>query len=220
MRGLRLSSQPIKIATSYTFLKYKMQTNIIENLSKIISKLPGMGPRVAKRVVLHLAANKEKTLLPLIENLLALNEKIHNCETCGNLDEGRVCGICNNHNRDQSVICVVEEVADLWAIERAENYKGRYHILGGKLSAISGVSIEDLNLEKLFSRLRNSEVKEVIIATSATIDGQTTAHFLAEGLKDFNVKVTRLAYGIPVGSELDYLDEGTISIAFKTRAEF
>lgn len=197
-----------------------MQTNIIENLSKIISKLPGMGPRVAKRVVLHLAGNKEKTLLPLIENLQALFDKIHNCEICGNLDEGRVCGICSNNNRDEKLICIVEEVADLWAIERAENYKGRYHILGGKLSAISGINIEDLNLEQLFRRLRNSEVKEVIIATSATIDGQTTAHFLSESLKDFEVKVTRLAHGIPVGSELDYLDEGTISIAFKTRAEF
>lgn len=197
-----------------------MQTNIIENLSKIISKLPGMGPRVAKRVVLHLAGNKEKTLLPLIENLQALFDKIHNCEICGNLDEGRVCGICSNNNRDEKLICIVEEVADLWAIERAENYKGRYHILGGKLSAISGINIEDLNLEQLFKRLRNSEVKEVIIATSATIDGQTTAHFLSESLKDFEVKVTRLAHGIPVGSELDYLDEGTISIAFKTRAEF
>ncbi len=197
-----------------------MQINIIENLSKIIARLPGMGPRVAKRVVLHLAANKEKILLPLIENLQALNDKIHNCENCGNLDEGRLCGICLNPSRDQSIICVIEEVADLWAIERAENYKGHYHILGGKLSAISGVNIEDLKLEPLFSRLKNSAVKEIIIATSATIDGQTTAHFIAENLKDFNVKVTRLAYGIPVGSELDYLDEGTISIAFKTRSEF
>jgi recombination protein RecR len=111
-------------------------------------------------------------------------------------------------------------VADLWAIERAENYRGKYHILGGNLSAISGKTIEDLNLEKLYSRLKDSDVAEVIIATSATIDGQTTAHFLAENLKEFNVKVTRLAHGIPVGSELDYLDEGTITIAFKTRAEF
>lgn len=197
-----------------------MSVNIIENLSKIIARLPGMGPRVAKRVVLHLAANKEKILLPLIENLQSLNDHIHNCDICGNLDEGRVCGICSNPNRDQSLICIVEEVADLWAIERAENYKGRYHILGGKLSAISGISIEDLKLEPLFKRLKEEEVKEVIIATSATLDGQTTAHFLSESFKDFNVKVTRLAYGIPVGSELDYLDEGTINIAFKTRAEF
>lgn len=197
-----------------------MQKNIIENLSKIIAKLPGMGPRIAKRIVLNLANNKEKTLLPLIENLQALNDKIHNCEICGNLDEGKICGVCANQNRDNSLVCIVEEVADLWAVERAENYRGKYHVLGGNLSAISGKTIEDLNLDALYSRLKKGEVKEVIIATSATIDGQTTAHFLAENLKDFNVKTTRLAYGLPVGSELDYLDEGTISIAFKTRSEF
>lgn len=196
-----------------------MEENLIENLSKIISKLPGLGPRAAKRVVLNLANNKDKTLLPLISALQNLYDKIHNCDICGNLDQGNVCKICSNQNRDESIICVVEEVADLWAIERAENYKGRYHILGGNLSAISGKSIEDLNLEKFYKRLKG-QVKEVIIATSATIDGQTTAHFIAENLKDFNVKTTRLAYGIPVGSELDYLDEGTISIALKTRSEF
>lgn len=201
-----------------------MEKNLIENLSKIISKLPGLGPRIAKRIVLNLANNKEKTLLPLIENLQALNDKIHNCEICGNLDEGAICKICSNINRDENLICIVEEVADLWAIERAENYRGRYHILGGNLSAISGKTIEDLNLNRLFSRLEKKQdqatTKEIIIATSATIDGQTTAHFLAESLKDFNVRVTRLTHGIPVGSELDYLDEGTIAIAFKTRSEF
>jgi recombination protein RecR len=197
-----------------------MQKNLIENLSKIIAKLPGMGPRIAKRIVLHLANNKEKTLLSLIENLQALNDKIHNCEICGNLDEGKICSICDNIGRDNSVICVIEEVADLWAIERAENYHGKYHVLGGNLSAISGKTIEDLNLENLYLRLKEGNTKEVIIATSATIDGQTTAHFLAENLKEFSVKTTRLAHGIPVGSELDYLDEGTISIAFKTRSEF
>lgn len=179
-----------------------------------------MGPRIAKRILLHLASNKEKTLLPLIENLQTLRDKIHNCETCGNLDEGRVCGICSNPNRDGSLVCVVEEVADLWAIERAENYRGKYHVLGGNLSAISGKGIEDLNLESLYLRLKSEKISEVIIATSATIDGQTTAHFIAENLKEFSVKITRLAHGIPIGSELDYLDEGTIAIAFKTRSEF
>lgn len=197
-----------------------MEQNLIENLSKIIAKLPNLGPRVAKRIILNLANNKEKTLLPLIENLKILNEKIHNCRICGNLDEGEICGICRNQNRDETIVCVVEEVADLWAIERAGNYKGRYHILGGALSAISGKTIEDLGLDKLHKRLKENIVKEIIIATSATIDGQTTAHFLAENLKEFPVKITRLAYGIPVGSELDYLDDGTISIAFKTRSEF
>ncbi len=196
-----------------------MQKNSIENLAKIIAKLPGMGPRIAKRIVLHLANNKEKTLLPLIENLQILNNKIHNCKICGNLDEGPICAICLSKNRDESLICVIEEVADLWAIERAENYRGKYHVLGGNLSAISGKTVEDLNLESLYLRLKTGGIKEVIIATSATIDGQTTAYFLAENLKEFNVKVTRLAHGIPIGSELDYLDEGTIAIAFKTRTE-
>lgn len=197
-----------------------MQKSLIENLSKIISKLPGMGPRIAKRIVLHLAQNKEKALLPLIENLAALRDKIHACENCGNLDEGHICAICANPNRDHSLICVVEEVADLWAIERAQNYRGTYHVLGGNLSAVSGKTVEDLNINSLQNRLEKAGINEVIIATSATIDGQTTAHFLAEIIKEFSIKTTRLAHGIPVGSELDYLDEGTIAIAFKTRSEF
>ncbi len=197
-----------------------MQKNLIENLSKIISRLPGMGPRIAKRIVLHLAINKEKILQPLLENLRALNEKIHECEICGNIDEGNICAICLSQNRDETLLCVVEEIADLWAVERAQNYRGKYHVLGGNLSAISGKTIQDLNLNSLYSRLEKGGIAEVIIATSATIDGQTTAHFLSENLKDFKIKITRLAYGIPVGSELDYLDEGTIAIAFKTRLEF
>lgn len=197
-----------------------MQQNLIEKISKLIAKLPGMGPRIAKRIVLHLANNKEKVLLPLIEALQSLNEQVHNCEICGNLDEGSVCGICSNQNRDDSIVCVVEEVADLWAIERGQDYKGKYHVLGGNLSAISGKSLEDLNLKSLYSRIKEGQIKEVIIATSATIDGQTTAHFISENLKEYKIRITRLAHGIPVGSELDYLDEGTISIAFKTRLEF
>jgi recombination protein RecR len=200
-----------------------MSANLIENLSRIIARLPGMGPRIAKRIVLHLAGNKEKNLIPLIAALQALNDHIHLCKTCHNLDEGEICSICLDQRRDSSIICVVEEIADLWAIERAENYRGKYHVLGGNLSAISGKSIEDLNIESLYQRLKadqKKEVREIIIATSATIDGQTTAHFIAEGLKQFPVKITRLAHGIPIGSELDYLDEGTISIAFKSRSEF
>ena len=201
-------------------------TNSIDNLSKIISKLPGLGPRIAKRIVLNLANNKEKTLLPLISSLQNLNDKIQNCEICNNLDEGLICQICLDEKRDKSVICVVEEVADLWAIERSGDFKGAYHILGGNLSAMSGKTIDDIDINGLFNRIKksqedkNPEVKEVIIATSATMDGQTTAHFLQESLTEFKLKVTRLAYGIPVGSELDYLDDGTISIAFKSRSEF
>lgn len=200
----------------------KMHHNIIDNLAKIISKLPGMGPRIAKRIVLHLANNKEKILLPLIKALEQLNEKIQHCKICDNLDEGEICQICLDPNRDDSLICVVEEVADLWAIERtndkSKNFQGKYHILGGNLSASSGKSIEDLNFDKLIDRIKNGKITEVIIATSATIDGQTTAHFLVEILKDFKVSISRLAHGIPVGSELDYLDEGTITIAMKTRS--
>lgn len=198
-----------------------MQQNPIDALSKIISKLPGLGPRVAKRIILNLANNKDKTLLPLIESLQSLHDNIKHCTICNNLDEGDICAICRNPNRDHSTVCVVEEVADLWAIERSGDYKGVYHILGGNLSAISGTSVEDLHLHSLFDKVKDStDIKEVIIATSATLDGQTTAHFILEGLKEFHVKTTRLAYGIPVGSELDYLDEGTISIAFKSRSEF
>lgn len=197
-----------------------MQQNLIENISKTIARLPGMGPRIAKRILLHLASNKEKTLIPLIENLQNLFAKIHSCKNCGNLDEGEICGICLNQNRNHKIICVIEEVADLWAIERAKTYQGLYHVLGGNLSAIAGKTVEDLNIKNLENRLRESEIEEVIIATSATIDGQTTAHFLAEILKEYSVKITKLAHGVPVGSELDYLDEGTISIAFNSRGEF
>lgn len=199
-----------------------MSKNLIENLSRIIARLPGMGPRIAKRVLLHLAGNKEKILLPLIHNLQELAEQIYHCEICGNLDEGKICGVCLSQNRDESLICIVEEVADLWAIERARSYFGKYHILGGNLSAIAGKTIADLNLDSLYRRLKQEDkkIKEVIIATSATIDGQTTAYFLSENLQEFGVKITRLGYGIPIGSELDYLDDGTIGIAFNSRREF
>lgn len=197
-----------------------MQKNIIDNLAKIIAKLPGMGPRIGKKIVLELASNKEKFLIPLIEYLNELNLKIHNCEKCGNIDEGRVCKICLDENRDKNILCVVEEVGDLWAIERSKNYHGRYHVLGGNLSAISGKTIEDLNFSSLIFRIKNENFAEIIIATGATIDGQNTAHYISDFLQEFNLKITRLGYGIPIGSEIDYLDEGTISIALKTRSKF
>lgn len=200
-----------------------MSQNFLENITKIVAKLPSMGPRIAKRIILHLANNKEKVLLPLIKNLQDLANNVHHCQICGNLDEGNICNICSDENRDNTLICVVEEVADLWAIERSnqrtKNFRGKFHVLGGKLSASSGVGIEDLKFNQLLQRLKNSNVQEVIIATSATVDGQTTAHFLAEILKEHNIKISRLAHGIPVGSELDYLDEGTIAIALETRSE-
>lgn len=197
-----------------------MSNSIIENLAKKIAKLPGLGPRASKRIVLNLALNKEKTLNSLINSLQDLRDNVFQCQNCGNIDEGQICGICLDPKRDNSIICIVEEVADLWAIERSKNYKGHYHVLGGNLSAMSGKTIEDLNIDSLEHKLKNNEnIKEIIIATSATIDGQTTSHFLSELFKDYPIKISRLSHGIPVGSELDYLDDGTISIAFKTRDE-
>ena len=197
-----------------------MQNSTIENLVKKIAKLPGLGPRASRRIVLNLALNKEKTLNSLINSLQELRDNVFQCQNCGNIDEGKICNICLDNKRDNSIICVVEEVADLWAIERSKNYKGHYHVLGGNLSAMSGKTIEDLNIENLEEKLKNNDnIKEVIIATSATIDGQTTAHYLSDLLKNYNAKTSRLSHGIPVGSELDYLDDGTISIAFKTRDE-
>ncbi len=193
---------------------------LIEQFSKVIAKLPGLGPRIAKRIILHLAKDKQKFLLPLIKILQEINDKVHKCSICNNIDEGEICTICKNEKRDNALICVVEEVADLWAIERAETFKGKYHVLGGKLSAISGTTIEDLNIENLHKRIKQAKPNEIIIATSATIDGQTTAHFLTENLKEYEIKITHLTYGIPMGAELDYLDEGTINVAFKTRSEF
>lgn len=197
-----------------------MSEDLIANLSRIIARLPGLGPRIARRIILRLANNKDKVLTPLIDALSKFRAEIASCEICGNLDEGTVCKICQDHRRDGSVICVVEEVVDLWAVERTQNYRGKYHILGGNLSAFHGKTVADLNLDSLYTRIRNDEINEVIIATSATVDGQTTAYFLAENLKTMGVKITRLAYGMPVGSEFDYLDDGTIDIALKSRKEF
>lgn len=200
-----------------------MAENYIENLSKIIAKLPSMGPRISKRIILHLASNKNKVLIPLINALKNIDQYIDNCKICGNLDEGETCSICRDETRDQSIICIIEEVADLWAIERSfertKSYRGLYHVLNGKLSARAGQGIEDLSIDKLINRIKDNNIQEVIIATSATIDGQTTAHFLAEILKEYNIKISRLAHGIPIGSEIDYLDDGTISIALNSRKE-
>lgn len=198
-----------------------MENNIINNLAKILSKMPGMGPRISKRIVLHLALNKDKVLSPLIQSLNSLNSNVGECKVCANIDSGDICSICRDVKRDGSLICIVEEVSDLWAIERSESYLGKYHVLGGRLSALQGTMIEDLNIKSLHERLsKDDSIKELVIATSATIDGQTTAHFITDNFKNYKLKITRLTYGIPMGSELDYLDEGTINVAFKTRSEF
>ena len=194
-----------------------MSEQYLEKLIKKVSKLPGLGPRSSRRVVLHLLKDKEKLLLPLIEDLNTVANNIRSCIECGNLDENEICQFCKDSSRNQNLLCVVETVADLWALERSNVYNGKYHILGGVLSAIDGVNPEQLNIASLEKRLENKSITEIIIAISATLDGQTTAHYLAEILSKFNINITRLAHGLPVGGELDFLDDGTIAQALKAR---
>ncbi len=194
--------------------------NSLDDLIKIISKLPGLGPRSARRIVLHLVKNQQKILHPLIALLNQVTQEIKICEICSNIDTASPCSICNDLKRDQKLVCVVEDISDLWAMERGKFYKGTYHILGGTLSALDGRTPEKLNFESLKNRVANNDIQEIIIATNATLDGQTTGFYVADLLKAFNVRFTRLAHGIPVGAELDYMDEGTLSLALKMRQEF
>ena len=196
-----------------------MSEQILEKLIKKISKLPGLGPRSSRRAVLHLLKNKDKFLIPLINDLTEVAENIRSCVECGNLDQDEICEICKSSSRNINLICIVETVADLWALERTKVYNGKYHILGGVLSAIDGINPDQLNINSLEKRLLKHSYSEVIIAISATLDGQTTAHYIAERLNHLNVKITRLAHGVPVGGELDFLDDGTIAQALKARNE-
>jgi recombination protein RecR len=189
----------------------------IERLINYLSKLPGLGPRSARRAALHLLKRREALLVPLLKALESAAESIKPCAQCGNLDSRDPCAICANPERDGGTICVVEEVADLWALERTLSYKGRYHILGGLLSALDGVGPEDLSIAALIARAEAPEVTEIILAMSATVDGQTTAHYVTDRLRDCGVTISRLAHGVPVGGELDYLDDGTLSAALKAR---
>jgi recombination protein RecR len=186
----------------------------IERFIQLLSKLPGLGPRSARRAALALLKKRDTLLEPLAEAMLAAARATRACEICGNLDSTSPCAICSDSRRDGHVLCVVEDVADLWALERAGVFRGRYHVLGGALSALDGVTPEKLNVAGLADRVK-SGIDEVILAMNATVEGQTTAHYLMDVLTD--VKVTRLAHGVPVGGELDYLDEGTLSAAFKAR---
>src|SRR5215469_11157163 len=188
----------------------------IEKLVQLLARLPGLGPRSARRAALVLLKKREALLEPLGQAMRDAAAAIRVCETCGNLDTTSPCAICRDPRRDTHVLCVVEDVADLWALERAGVFKGRYHVLGGALSALDGMTPEKLNVATLLSRLK-PDVGEVILAMNATVEGQTTAHYLMDVLGPSNVKVTRLAHGVPVGGELDYLDEGTLSAAFKAR---
>lgn len=183
----------------------------------LIAKLPGLGPRSARRAALHLLKRRDQLLEPLAEALGEAAAKIERCGTCGNFDTLQPCAVCRAPGRDDSVICVVEDVPDLWALERAGAFRGRYHVLGGVLSAIDGVGPDDLAIQPLVERLRAGEVQEVILALNATVDGQTTAHYVAEQVEPFGVPVSRLAHGVPVGGELDHLDDGTLAAALRSR---
>ena len=188
----------------------------IERLIQLLAKLPGLGPRSARRAALVLLKRREALLDPLALAMRDAAAAIKTCETCGNLDTTSPCALCRDPRRDAHVLCVVEDVADLWALERASVFRGKYHVLGGALSALDGITPEKLNMSPLVTRVKDG-VEEVILAMNATIEGQTTAHYLMDTLASTTAKVTRLAHGVPVGGELDYLDEGTLSAAFKAR---
>ncbi|GGE40697.1 recombination protein RecR [Marinicauda pacifica] len=189
----------------------------IERLIQLLAKLPGLGPRSARRAALHLLKKREQLMEPLAEAMGEAAAKIRACAECGNLDVTDPCAICASQRRDPKVICVVETVGDLWALERASAFKGRYHVLGGVLSALDGIGPDQLNVAKLIERAGREETSEIILALNATVDGQTTAHFIADKLEGASVDITSLARGVPVGGELDYLDDGTLAAAFKSR---
>jgi recombination protein RecR len=189
----------------------------IERLIGLLAKLPGLGPRSARRAVLHLLKRREALMLPIAESIRSVAQSILPCAVCGNLDTVDPCAICADPRRDAGLICVVEDVADLWAIERTASFTGRYHVLGGILSALDGVRPEDLTIAALVRRCAAGEVREAILAMNATVDGQSTAHYLTDRLEGTPVKISRLAHGVPIGGELDYLDEGTLAAALKAR---
>ncbi len=194
--------------------------NDIERLISLMAKLPGLGPRSARRAVLHLIRKKSVLLNPLSEALRNVSTNVKQCLTCGNVGSEDLCEICSDEKRHNGQICVVEGIADLWALERTSNYKGQYHVLGGVLSALDGIGPEKLGIEKLKHRLSKEKINEIILALNSTIDGQTTAHYIADELQDTNIQITSLARGVPIGGELDYLDDGTILAALTARKSF
>jgi recombination protein RecR len=189
----------------------------IEALTQALARLPGLGPRSARRAVLHLLKKRETALTPLLRALETVNERLSTCSICGNVDTADPCAICTDPRRDARALCVVEEVSDLWALDRARLFPGRYHVLGGRLSALEGVRPEDLAINSLVARLGDGAIDEVVLATNATLEGQTTAHYIADRIADLPVRITQLAHGLPVGGELDYLDEGTLAQALRAR---
>ncbi|MBV7396003.1 recombination mediator RecR [Mameliella sediminis] len=193
------------------------ETNPIETLIDLMARLPGLGPRSARRAVLHLIRKRAILLGPLAQAMSEVAERARECLNCGNVGTSEICSICADDTRANGLLCVVEEVADLWAMERSGTYKGRYHVLGGTLSALDGVGPEDLRIPQLIQRLEVEGVSEVILALNATIDGQTTAHYIADQLENRGIQLSSLAQGVPIGGELDYLDDGTITAALNAR---
>ena len=189
----------------------------VEQLIRQIARLPGLGPRSARRIVLYLLQRRESVFQPLVTALRAVESNVRQCRVCRNWDVSDPCHICTDTRREQSVICVVEGVADLWALERSGAYKGQYHVLGGALSALEGTRPEDLGIAQLLHRAGQPAVTEIVLAMGATVDGQTTAHYLADSLAHCDVSITRLAHGVPVGGQLDYLDDGTLTAALRAR---
>jgi recombination protein RecR len=194
-----------------------MASSEIEALTQALARLPGLGPRSARRAVLHLIKRRETALDPLVHALDAVARKLVACSVCGNVDTADPCSVCVDPRRDARLLCVVEEVADLWALDRSRLFPGRFHVLGGRLSALDGVRPEDLGIDRLISRLATGGIDEVVLAMNATLEGQTTAHYIAERIEGLPVRVTQLAHGLPVGGELDYLDEGTLAQALRGR---
>ena len=195
-------------------------SSLLEDLITFCSKLPGLGPRSSRRLILYLLKNKDTLLENLIQLLLSVREDLSNCEECGNIDVSSPCSVCIDEKRVKNKICVVEEVADLWAIEKSKSFNGIYHVLGGVLSAIDGVGPDQLNIKSLVNKSKNSIIEEIIIATNATPEGQLTGQYIADQFSKTNIFISRLAYGMPIGSELDYIDEGTLVTAFKSRSKF
>lgn len=189
----------------------------LDRLIQLLAKLPGMGPRSARRAALKLVRRRDAMLLPLLQALSDVAQSVRPCSVCGNFDSADPCAICRDTGRDGSTICVVEDVASLWALERSQIYRGRYHVLGGVLSALDGIGPEDLGIDRLAERARDPQVREVILALGATVDGQTTAYVIADRLAGGTATVSRLGHGVPVGGELDFLDDGTIAAALKAR---
>ncbi len=192
----------------------------LQRVIDLLAKLPGLGPRSAKRAALHLLKKREPVMRPLAFALAEAADKVRSCGICGNWDSIDPCAVCADAERDDAVLCVVQDVGDLWAIERAGAHPGRYHVLGGLLSPLDGIGPEDLNIGRLVARAREAAVREIVLALPATVDGQTTAHYLTEQLEPAGVSITKLSQGVPVGGELDYLDEGTLSAAMKARRAF